>query len=118
MNWIDKITTREQMPRYYRTDLATGVTAAVLESRPENLDPHHNGHTFEYAFETKLVVGTVFYANQAQLPGRSKLAAKAVVELVFQPYLSRRSRLLHAVHDSNKEEALALLQQIDEEIGA
>lgn len=120
MNWIDKITTREQQPRHYRQDRSTGVRAELNEQQRswDELSPRHNGHTFEYAHETKLIVGTVFYANQAQLPERSKVAARAIVEYVFQPYLSRRSRLFHAAHDGNQDELLDLLRQIDEEIGA
>ena len=118
MNWLRNITTTEQYPTHRRIDQATGVRAAAVERESREVSPQHNGYTYEYAFDTKLTVGTTFYANQAQLPGRSKLAERAVVELVFQPYLMRRSRLMHAIHDCNKEEALELLQQIDREIGA
>ena len=118
MNWLRNITTTEQYPPNLRADHATGVRAVVTERDAQEISPQHNGFTHEYAFDTKLTVGTTFYANQAQLPGRSKLAERAVVELVFQPYLMRRARLAHAIHDCNKEEALELLQQIDKEIGA
>ena len=117
MNWLRNITTTEQHPPNRRIDQATGVRAVVTEREAQGVSPQHNGFTHEYAFDTKLTIGTTFYANQAQLPGRSKLAERAVVELVFHPYLMRRSRLVHAIHDCNKEEALELLQQIDKEIG-
>jgi len=117
MTWLYHITTAEQRPQHRRADQATGVRAFVTEREARDVSPQHNGFTLEYAFDTTFKVGTTFYANQAQLPGRSKLAERAVVELVFQPYLSRRSRLLHAVHDGNREEAIELLQQIDKEIG-
>lgn len=114
MSWIEHVTTEKVIPNLKRYDSSV---KAKLSSHSDDFGYSHNGFTFEYAHRTKLVLQTIWYANDAQFSGRQRLAERAILETVFEPYTRMRARLLHSIMDGDRETAVELLQEMEKEIG-
>lgn len=117
MSWLDNVTTDRVVPAIRRHSDSSRVLTSLSYEEANHVQSQHNGHTWEYAHKTKLVVQSIWYANEAQFTGRQQIAERAILETVFEPYIKYRLRLIHAVIDRDTEEAMRLLGMIDKEIG-
>lgn len=115
MNWLEHVTTERVVPTLKRYD--SSIKAKLEYTSADHIESRYNGFTYEYAHKTKLCVQTIWYANDAQFSGRQKVAERAIVEMVFEPYTKIRHRLLHSLMDKDIETVLELLGRMEKEMG-
>lgn len=93
MGVLDEMMTEERSLHIRRPDDPKPASVTVFEKKQVNLEPFHNGFTFEEAYETRLVASTTWYANKAQHANRRELARRELIELIYRPVIERLTRI-------------------------
>ena len=71
-------------------------------------------YTFQRCYRTRLVVESQWYANQAQYRQGLEIAERAVAELLYSDVRGQLQRLREAVFNCRREDAMRIIDRIDE----
>lgn len=111
MNLIERATvrpTRHATPRVQPLDISMYV---------EHIDKPMSGLGVNFQHRLELIVGCFFSANQAQYNDALRNAQKLIVREAYRDVLCRTAALRSALFGHDIEQALKIVDEIDEQIG-
>lgn len=106
------LSTQRIIPTIRRAEDYTPVNASLVHIRTD--EGRMSTYTYQDKYSTVLKVGNEWFANDAEVRLAREHAEREVGEFLFGDVRSKLHRLRNAIYQRDREEAMRLVNEIDE----
>ena len=107
----EKLHTHQSVPYIRRYDESEPARFSIATR--EFGESRMGEHTWQYRFETRLILANAWFANQAQMHDAQKYAEIELVDALYGDVRRYLHSLRQAIWQNNREEAMRIAEEID-----